>query len=93
MTIKREKPQRTCVGCRKRFDQSDLLAITRLKDGSVIVNKDQNEKGRSVYICQNPVCLKKARGKKGKSALEYGLKVSIPENVWEALEKLVQPKI
>ncbi len=86
MTIKAFKPQRTCVVCRKRFDQDELLAITRLKDGSVLLNEGHKKAGRSVYLCKKDECSKKARGSKGKNPLKYWLKVEIPEGIWKELE-------
>lgn len=89
MTTKTTKPQRTCVGCRKRHDQDQLLAVTRLKDGTVVVNDPCRQIGRSAYICRKAECLKKARGNKKKSAMQYWLKVKIPDEIWTGLEKLI----
>lgn len=89
MTTKTAKPQRTCVGCQKKRDQDELLAVTRLKDGSVVVNDPYRQIGRSAYVCRKAECLKKARGKKKKSALQYWLKVKIPDDIWAGLEKLI----
>ena len=89
MNTKTPKPQRTCTGCRKRFDQTDLLAVTKQKDGSVHVNPNHKLAGRSAYICKKPECFLKAKGKKGKHPMEYWLKTKIPENVWAELEKII----
>ena len=86
MTTNTLKPQRTCVGCFKKFNQGDLLAITRLKDGAVVVNEPYQKRGRSVYLCRQPQCLKKARGRKGQNGLQYGLKVKILDEIWAELE-------
>ncbi len=90
MTTKTVKPQRTCVGCRKRFNQDELLAVTRLKNGEVVVNENHQKAGRSVYLCKKPECLKKAHGRKGHNALKYGLKVEVPDQVFEELQKIIQ---
>lgn len=89
MTTKSLKPQRTCVGCRQRRDQDQLLAITRHKDGTVTVNEPYRQIGRSAYICRKAECLKKARGNKKKSAVQYWLKVKVPDEIWAELEKKV----
>jgi predicted RNA-binding protein YlxR (DUF448 family) len=86
MTTKTLKPQRTCAGCFKKFNQDELLAVTRLKNGEVLVNADHKKAGRSVYLCRKMECLKKARDRKGKNGLEYGLKVKIPQEIWKELE-------
>jgi hypothetical protein len=40
--------------------------------------------GRGAYICPNPECLQKAKKSKG---LERSLKISIPKEVYDNLEK------
>ena len=87
MTINRLKQQRTCVGCFGNFTQAQLLAVTRLKNGVVAVDLEQVLDGRSAYLCRKGACLKKARDRKGKNGLEYGLKVKILPEIWLELEK------
>ena len=86
MTTKIAKPQRTCVGCFRKFDQDHLLAITRLKGGVVVLNFEHSAAGRSVYLCCKAACFKKARNRKGKNGLEYGLKLKIAPQIWTELE-------
>ena len=88
MTIKIDQPQRTCVGCFKKFNQGDLLAVTRLKSGEVKVDLKGELDGRSVYLCYKLGCLKKAQKRKPKSALQFGLKVKVPVEIWGELERL-----
>lgn len=83
------QPIRTCVGCFQKFPQKELLAITRLKNGDLVVDKEQKAAGRSVYLCYKKACLNKARKRKGKNALEYGLKVPIANIIWETIEQLI----
>lgn len=90
MTMESLRPQRTCSGCKKRFDQNELLAVTRLKNGDVIVNPDRKKSGRSAYLCKKPECLRRVHNRKGKNGLEYGLKVKIPDSVWEELQKIIK---
>jgi len=92
MTIKTARPQRTCVGCRKKDDQDKFLAVTRLKNGVVIVNEPYVQQGRSVYLCKNPACLKKAGIGKSKNALSYWLKVKIPDEIWAKLVSILESK-
>jgi predicted RNA-binding protein YlxR (DUF448 family) len=90
MNTKPIVPQRTCVSCKKRFNQAELLAVTRLKDGRVVVNENLTRKGRSVYVCKKAGCLGKIRGGKKQNGLLYGLKVKIPDGVWNQLEKFIK---
>lgn len=86
MVLSLHQPERTCVGCFHKFPQKDLVGISRLKDGTVVVDFDHKFSGRSVYLCRKKHCFLKAYRRKGKNALEYGLKVSIPQQVWIELE-------
>lgn len=101
------EPIRTCVGCFQKFPQKQLLAITRLKNGDMVVDKDaplwrsnrltelslalkeHKAAGRSVYLCYKKSCMDKARKRKGKNAVEYGLKVPVANIVWETIEQLI----
>lgn len=82
-------PIRTCVGCFQKFPQKELLAVTRLKNGAIVVDKEQKIAGRSVYLCYKPVCMGKARKRKGQNALQYGLKRPILPDIWENIEKII----
>ncbi len=90
MNIKTTKPQRTCTGCRKRFNQDDLLAVTRLKNGALILNEPRTSSGRSVYLCKKMECLRKCRDRKGQNGIQYGLKVKPTDEFWGELEKLIK---
>ncbi len=89
MLKKIHKIERTCVGCFKKDDQGNLLAVTRLKSGEVVVNFGHKFVGRSVYLCRNQKCLKKAKMRKGKNGVEFGLKVKAEESLWRELERVV----
>jgi len=83
-------PQRTCVGCKKVFGQNELLAVTKLKNGQVVVNVGHKTAGRSVYLCYRESCLLKAKNRKGQNGLQYGLKSVINLNIWEELATLIK---
>lgn len=55
-----------------------------------MVNDPYGQLGRSVYLCRNAGCLKKAQMMKGKNPLQFGLKVSVPDTIWEDLAKRMQ---
>jgi predicted RNA-binding protein YlxR (DUF448 family) len=74
--------ERTCCGCFSKRAVSDLLAVTRLKDGSVKVNPDHLLDGRSAYLCRNKFCVAKARKRKGRDGVSYSLKTPVPVEVW-----------
>jgi len=82
--------ERTCCGCFSKRPVSELVAVTRLKDGKVEVNAENKLYGRSAYLCRNKFCLAKARDRKGRDGLSYGLKVKVPDDVWTELDELIR---
>jgi predicted RNA-binding protein YlxR (DUF448 family) len=89
MALKPRIAERTCCGCFSKRPVSELLAVTKLKDGLVKVNADNKLSGRSAYLCRNKFCLAKARARKGRDGLSFGLKVKVPDDIWKELEKLI----
>ena len=84
MEIKKKKiPERQCLGCNEHRPKSELLRVVREPSGDISLDFTGKKSGRGAYICKNPACLKKLR--KNRRA-ESNLGVSIPEEVWDALE-------
>ena len=82
--MQKKIPQRQCMGCRERKAKRELIRIVRGTDGSVSLDFGGKMNGRGAYICPNPECLKKVRKSRG---LERSLEVTIPEEVYDRLEK------
>lgn len=57
-------PTRTCVGCRTRRPQPELLRLTRRSDGAV-VRSGRRVRGRSAYLCPVEECLDRAIKRRG----------------------------
>lgn len=76
-------PMRQCVGCGEMKAKKELIRVIKTEE-EVLLDTTGRKNGRGAYICANPECLKKARKSKG---LERSLKVSIPDEVYENLEK------
>lgn len=76
-------PMRQCVGCGEMKAKKELLRVLKAEDG-VLLDATGKKNGRGAYICANTECLKKARKSKG---LERSLKVAIPDEVYDNLEK------
>ena len=55
-------PERTCVGCRRRRDQSELVRLV-LKEGRVIPGS-AGAPGRGAYLCPDTTCLAAAEKKR-----------------------------
>ena len=82
--MQKKIPQRQCMGCRERKGKKEMIRVVRCTDGNVQLDFGGKVNGRGAYICLNLECLKKAR----KSlALDRSLEVTIPEEVYDRLEK------
>ena len=76
-------PLRQCVGCGEMKAKKELIRVIKNDEG-VFLDASGRKNGRGEYICANTDCLEKARKSKG---LERSLKVAIPDEVYENLEK------
>ena len=78
-------PQRQCVGCREMKDKKSLLRVVKSPEGAVSLDFVGKKPGRGAYayVCYSVECLKKARKSR---ALERALEVSIPAEVYDAME-------
>ena len=82
--MQKKIPQRQCMVCRERKNKRDMIRVVRKTDGEVSLDFSGKLNGRGAYICPDAACLKKAR--KAKS-LDRSLEVTIPEEVYDRLEK------
>jgi uncharacterized protein len=65
---KSRAPIRTCLGCRKRKEQQEMLRFALDSGGCVIKDFRGKHDGRHVYCCQNDSCLQRFfKNKKGLS--------------------------
>ena len=79
----RKIPMRQCLGCRTMFPKRELIRVVRSPEGGLSLDFKGKAPGRGAYLCPNPECLKKARKSR---AIERAFSVSVPEEVYEALE-------
>lgn len=64
--------KRKCQGCLKLINRDELIKITKLNNGTLKINPNSKELGRSVYVCKNTECIKIfIKKKKLKTALKY----------------------
>ena len=76
-------PLRQCFGCGEMKAKKELIRVIKNDEG-VFLDASGRKNGRGAYICADTDCLEKARKSKG---LERSLKVAIPDEVYENLEK------
>ena len=83
----RKLPQRQCVGCRTMYDKRDLLRVVKSPEGEITLDASGKKSGRGAYVCRSTECLKKAQKSK---ALDRALEVTIPEEVYTALQQQME---
>ena len=82
--MQKKIPQRQCMGCRERKEKRQLIRVVRSPEGEVSLDFSGKKNGRGAYLCPDPQCLKKAIRSK---ALDRSLEVTIPQEVYDRLEK------
>ena len=56
----RREPKRTCIGCRRVADKSELIRFVRAADGRARMDPRGIGAGRGAYACPRESCLGKA---------------------------------
>ncbi len=77
-------PLRQCVGCREMISKKELIRVIRTPEDNVVLDFTGKQNGRGAYLCKSLECFQKARKTKG---FERSLKIAIPEEVYDNLEK------
>ena len=77
-------PMRQCVGCGEMKSKKEMMRVLKTAEDAIVLDVTGKKNGRGAYLCVSEECLKKARKNKG---LERSFKMSIPAEVYDALEK------
>lgn len=77
-------PLRQCIGCGEMKSKKELIRVLKTTEDEIVIDATGRKNGRGAYICPSKECFKKAVKSKG---LERSLKMAIPKEVYEALEK------
>lgn len=77
-------PQRQCVGCGEMKSKKEMFRVIKTPENEIVIDATGKKNGRGAYLCNSVDCFSKAVKSKG---LERSLKVSIPKEVYEQLEK------
>ncbi|MBQ7954430.1 MAG: YlxR family protein [Lachnospiraceae bacterium] len=77
-------PLRQCVGCGEMKSKKEMMRVLKTAEDEIVLDVTGKKNGRGAYLCIAADCLKKARKNKG---LERSFKMSIPEEVYNTLEK------
>lgn len=77
-------PLRQCIGCGEMKNKKEMIRVIRTTEESIVMDATGRKNGRGAYLCPSMDCYRKAVKNKG---LERSLKMAIPKDVYEALEK------
>ena len=53
-------PRRTCVGCRKKRQQAELLRVGADERGHLRLDASRHAGGRGAYVCPRAACIEEA---------------------------------
>ncbi|MBQ0038572.1 MAG: YlxR family protein [Clostridiales bacterium] len=88
MPVKQRKiPQRQCVGCRTMRNKKELIRVVKTPEDEIVLDTTGKKSGRGAYVCPDAACLKKAQKSR---ALERAFSLTIPDEVYDALEAQMQ---
>lgn len=87
MTTNKKVPMRKCVGCGEMKNKKELLRVIHTPEDTLVLDTTGRQNGRGAYLCANMDCFQAARKMKG---LERSLKMAIPEEIYEELQKEMQ---
>ena len=79
-------PMRTCVVNHTQHPKKDLIRIVRNKEGEVFIDLQGRQNGRGAYLKSSLEAIEICRKK---NSLGRALEVSIPESIYEELERIV----
>ena len=82
--MKNKAPMRQCIGCREMKEKRELMRILRTPEGELTLDATGRKNGRGADLCRDFQCFVKAKKAK---ALERSFQMSIPQEVYESLER------
>lgn len=82
----RKVPMRKCLVSNEMFEKKDLIRVVRTPNKEVIVDTTGKANGRGAYLKLSKENIEKA---KKTNVLKRALQVEIPEDVYLALEELL----
>ena len=84
MSTVKKIPQRLCIGCGEMKNKKQMIRVLKTAEDGIVIDETGRKNGRGAYICPSMDCFRKAVKGKG---LERSLKMAIPKEVYETLEK------
>ncbi len=84
MSTEKKVPMRKCVGCGEMKNKKEMMRVLKTAENEIVLDTTGRKNGRGAYLCFRKECLQNAAKNKG---LERSLKVAIPKEVYESLER------
>jgi hypothetical protein len=80
-------PMRSCVITHEKYPKKELIRVVRTKEGEVLIDETGKMNGRGAYLKKDLNVIKKARISK---QLDKHLEITIPEEIYDQLEKKIE---
>ena len=77
-------PLRKCIGCNEMKNKKEMIRVLKTTYNEIVLDATGKKNGRGAYLCFSKECLKNAMKNRG---LERSLKMPIPQEVYESLER------
>ena len=77
-------PLRQCIGCGEMKSKKEMIRVLKTTEDAIVIDATGRKNGRGAYLCPSMDCYRKAVKSRG---LERSLKMAIPKEVYEMLEK------
>ena len=80
-------PLRRCIATGEQCPKKDLIRVVRNKEGQVFIDLQGRQNGRGAYLKASKEAIDVCRKK---NSLGRALEISIPESIYEELERIVE---
>ena len=84
MNTGKKVPMRKCVGCGEMKNKKEMMRVLKTAENEIVLDTTGRKNGRGAYLCFCKECLQNAAKNRG---LERSLKMAIPKEVYESLER------
>ena len=84
MNTGKKVPMRKCVGCGEMKNKKEMMRVLKTAENEIVLDATGRKNGRGAYLCFSKECLQNAAKNRG---LERSLKIAIPKEVYENLER------
>jgi predicted RNA-binding protein YlxR (DUF448 family) len=79
-------PMRTCVGCRERRPQREMMRIAAPADGEPTIDVERRIPGRGAYLCYRRACAEQAQKRR---SLQRALKRPLEADFWTDIDRKI----